>query len=130
MLFPLLYYILLASLGAYFMITWANQYANASIVSAYTVAQPVTSSIISAMLVSLGGPEWAHSYGMRAPGTQDLGVFAIIGGLSILFHESADMSAASDKAKDLSSSMSQAAETRTGLHKVAPLIDVKTSEPE
>merc|ERR1712241_229848 len=89
MWFPLTYYILLASLGAYFMITWANQYANASIVSAYTVAQPDTSSFISALLVSVGGPEWAQNYGMRAPGTQDLGVFAIIAGLSILFQESA-----------------------------------------
>lgn len=93
MVFPLVYYIIGNSLGAYFAITWANQYANPSIVSAYTVAQPLTSSFIAAMLVTVGGAEWALKYGLRTPGPQDLGVVAIVGGLSILFREESRVAA-------------------------------------
>lgn len=87
MLLPVLFYIMFGSLAAYFLVAWANQYAKASVVSAYTVVQTLTASGVSAILVAVGGLRWAESYGLRAPGQQDLGVVPIILGLSILFGE-------------------------------------------
>merc|ERR1719396_204375 len=67
--------------------TWGNQYAKASVVSAYTVLQPVTSGTISALFVAVKGSAWADTYGFTPPGWQDLGIIGIVLGLAVLFSE-------------------------------------------
>jgi len=88
MVLPLVYYVLLGSLAAYLLMTWANQFAEASVVSAYTVVQPMAASALSALLLSVFGSSWAAQYGLRAPGQQDLGIAPIVLGLAIIFRES------------------------------------------
>lgn len=87
MLWPLCYWIAFNSILAYLFMTWANQYAKASIVSAYTVLQPATSGLISALLIALNGKRWAEAYGLQSPGVQDIGVLGIIVGLLLLLSE-------------------------------------------
>jgi len=48
------YWIIGNSCCAYFFMTWANQHADATIVMAYSVLQPVTSIILSQILIHLG----------------------------------------------------------------------------
>eukprot|EP00439_Symbiodinium_sp_Y106_P033336 s1093_g3.t18 len=48
------YWILFNSMAAYFLITWANQYARAGFVLAYTALQPFTSTVLTAALVVTG----------------------------------------------------------------------------
>lgn len=104
MVLPLCFYILLGSIGAYFLVAWANQYAKASVVSAYTVVQTLTSSVVSWLLIACGGYGWAHSYGLRPPGTQDLGVIPILIGLAILFGEPTMDEGHTDKREDAAGS--------------------------
>merc|ERR1719231_2098415 len=50
----LLYWSMGNSCGAYWLMTWANQYAPASTVSFYTVLQPVFATILTALLLATG----------------------------------------------------------------------------
>lgn len=50
----LVYWVLFQSVAAYFLMTWAGKYAPATVVSAYTVLQPVTATLLSVLLVALG----------------------------------------------------------------------------
>merc|ERR1719382_813765 len=45
MALPLVYWILIGSLLGYFLVTWANKYAKASVVGAYTVLQPIVAGV-------------------------------------------------------------------------------------
>mmetsp|Transcript_61001 Transcript_61001/g.191813 ORF Transcript_61001/g.191813 Transcript_61001/m.191813 type:complete len:291 (+) Transcript_61001:191-1063(+) len=87
MLLPVGYWILFTSISSYALMTWANQYAQASVVSIYTVLQPFTSGCLSAVLVFMFGRTWAHAYGLETPGVQDLGVLGIALGLCLLFSD-------------------------------------------
>mmetsp|Transcript_13389 Transcript_13389/g.31422 ORF Transcript_13389/g.31422 Transcript_13389/m.31422 type:complete len:377 (-) Transcript_13389:132-1262(-) len=86
-LWAIVYWIVFGSLLGYWLIAWANQYAQASIVSAYTVAQPMASCLISMALIVLLGAKWAWRHGIRPPGVQDLGIVFIVLGLGILTQE-------------------------------------------
>eukprot|EP00756_Hemistasia_phaeocysticola_P052131 Hpha_TRINITY_DN27333_c0_g1::TRINITY_DN27333_c0_g1_i1::g.535::m.535 len=81
----LAYWILGNSITAYGAMTWANKYAQASTVSAYTVLQPVTSAVISYIVVAVKGVEWADNYSLEKPGIKDLGIIPIMLGLGVLF---------------------------------------------
>lgn len=50
----LVYWVVFQSVAAYFLMTWAGKYAPATVVSAYTVLQPVTATLLSVLLVALG----------------------------------------------------------------------------
>lgn len=53
-LLPLTYFVLGNSIGAYLLITWANRYARAGYVLAYTALQPFTSTLLSVLLIVAG----------------------------------------------------------------------------
>jgi drug/metabolite transporter (DMT)-like permease len=83
---PLVYEIVCCSLTAWFLLSWANQYAKASVVSIYTVVQPLTSSILSYLLISTRGRAWSSSYGITMPGWHTMvGACLIAIGLFMLF---------------------------------------------
>lgn len=50
-IYALLYWILMQSLLSYLLMTWANQYADPSVNLAYTVLQPLTSTVASELLL-------------------------------------------------------------------------------
>eukprot|EP01062_Namystynia_karyoxenos_P039372 TRINITY_DN28630_c0_g1_i1.p1 TRINITY_DN28630_c0_g1~~TRINITY_DN28630_c0_g1_i1.p1 ORF type:complete len:497 (+),score=104.60 TRINITY_DN28630_c0_g1_i1:60-1493(+) len=84
MIWCLAYWIAGNSILAYGSMTWANKFAKASIVSAYTVLQPVTSATISYLIVAIQGKNWADDYGLEEPGIKDLGILGIILGLGLV----------------------------------------------
>ena len=51
---PLTYFVLGNSIAAYLLITWANRYARAGYVLAYTALQPFTSTLLSVLLIVAG----------------------------------------------------------------------------
>lgn len=53
-LLPLAYWILFNSCAAYLLITFGNKHAPASSVLAYTALQPVTTALLSGVLILLG----------------------------------------------------------------------------
>jgi len=100
MVAPLVYWIMMSSVLAYFCMTWANQYAKPSAVSAYTCLQPVAAVLLSCLLVLMGGHAWASRYGIELPGWSDLGIIGIFAGLACLFSEpSMENSARPDSSK-------------------------------
>lgn len=87
MVWPLVYWILFGSILAYFLVTWANQHAKASVVSVYAVVQPIAAGLLSAGLAAVAGSDWAASHDLRGMGFQDLGILPIMLGMRILFQE-------------------------------------------
>ena len=88
-LLALAYWILFQSVGAYALMTWGNMHASASLVSAYTVLQPVTSSLLTALILASG------AYGncarqddddacLSMPGVGDLGAIGVVIGLYLV----------------------------------------------
>lgn len=65
----LAYWVIMASIVAYFLMTWANQYADASIVSAYTTLQPLTSGVLQFVFLK------------KAPELRDLGGIGVLAGM-------------------------------------------------
>lgn len=76
---PLTYFVLANSIGAYLLITWANSYARAGYVLAYTALQPFTSTVLSVILI-VG---W-HLEGLEMPGWNALGCIGILMALVLL----------------------------------------------
>lgn len=88
MLLPLLYEVVVCSAVAWLLMAWVNRYAKASVVSVYTVAQPLTSSAVSGIIVSLNGATWAHWYGIHPPGLHHMiGMAVITVGMLVLFRD-------------------------------------------
>lgn len=75
---PLAYWIIFTSIGAYFLLTWANHYARAGYILAYTALQPFTSTLLSVILI-LSGVQ-----GLQMPGWNVLGSVGIFFGLVLL----------------------------------------------
>jgi len=80
---PLLYWILFNSVAAYFLMTWANQYAIPSNVLGYTALQPLTSSLLTVIIRSCG-----YEGEFSSPGYNLLGGVVIILGLYFLIADS------------------------------------------
>lgn len=76
--FPLAYWIIFQSISAYFLLTWANRYARAGYILAYTALQPFTSTLLSVILI-LSGVQ-----GLQMPGWNVLGSIGIFLGLILL----------------------------------------------
>lgn len=87
MAWPLAYWILFSSCGAYALMTWANIYVDGSIVSAYTAIQPATSALISVLLIAARGRAFGKKYGLTEPGLNDLGALAIFLGLGLVLSD-------------------------------------------
>ena len=81
-IYALIYWILLTSVSAYLLMTWANQYCDASLVLAYTPLQPATSALLSLILVRLG-----VKGKLSEPGLNILGVIGIVIGLGFIVHD-------------------------------------------
>lgn len=75
---PLAYWIIFNSISAYFLLTWANRYARAGYILAYTALQPFTSTRLSVILI-LSGVQ-----GLQMPGWNALGSIGIFLGLILL----------------------------------------------
>mmetsp|Transcript_67833 Transcript_67833/g.148910 ORF Transcript_67833/g.148910 Transcript_67833/m.148910 type:complete len:154 (+) Transcript_67833:657-1118(+) len=75
---PLAYWIIFQSISAYFLLTWANRYARAGYILAYTALQPFTSTLLSVILI-LSGVQ-----GLQMPGWNVLGSIGIFLGLILL----------------------------------------------
>jgi len=78
----LVYWILFQSVLAYFLMTWGNKYADASLTSAYTALQPLTAAILSFILIACGVT------GLDEPGLNDLGALGIVAGLALVIYDS------------------------------------------
>lgn len=84
---PLVYWTLIGSVLSFYCLSFANQYAKASVVGVYTVLQPVTAGVLSVVLRLLMGNAWADGYDLHRIGVHDLGVLGIAAGLVVLFQE-------------------------------------------
>jgi len=79
--------VLCQSVLAYFMMTWANQHIDGSIVSVYTVLQPLVSAVGSWLVISLTPSTAAPStltptelpphFGLKNPTLSDLGLIGV-----------------------------------------------------
>ena len=86
----------LHSIGAYCLITWANRYARAGYVLAYTALQPFTSTVLSVCLILLGVK------GLQMPGWNALGSIGIILGLFLLVLDGKHQHEADEESQALS----------------------------
>lgn len=82
----LAYWILAQSCAAYGLMTWGNKYASASLVSAYTVLQPVTSSALTALILAANAYRNCAArddddHCLDYPGVGDLGAVGVFVGL-------------------------------------------------
>eukprot|EP01061_Rhynchopus_euleeides_P005773 TRINITY_DN14942_c0_g2_i1.p1 TRINITY_DN14942_c0_g2~~TRINITY_DN14942_c0_g2_i1.p1 ORF type:complete len:429 (+),score=126.14 TRINITY_DN14942_c0_g2_i1:138-1289(+) len=85
MILALAYWVFFNSILAYACMTWANAYAKASVVSAYTVLQPVTSALLSVLIIASKGHHWAvDDKGFEEPGLNDLGAIGVVIGLVLV----------------------------------------------
>lgn len=80
---PLLYWIFVQSVLCYMMLTWANQYANPSTTVAYTALQPLTSALLSVIVVKTAG----KIGGLVLPGLNLLGGLGIVAGLILILYD-------------------------------------------
>ena len=93
---PLVYWVLFTSLGSYSLITWANRYARAGYVLAYTALQPLTSSVLSVCLILL------RVEGLQMPGWNALGSIGILLGLFLLVLDGKHQHEADEESQALS----------------------------
>jgi drug/metabolite transporter (DMT)-like permease len=82
---PLAYEVVICTLVAWPLISWANQNTDPSVTSVYIGMHPVASTILSAVLVCRYGIEWGLRYDMTLPSYKDFGILLIICGLLITF---------------------------------------------
>lgn len=91
-IYALLYWIIMQSLCSYLLMTWANQYADPSVNLAYTVLQPLTSTVASVIILwtkvvpncdDIGDSDKACLYG---PSIADLGAIGICIGLYFVIY--------------------------------------------
>jgi len=88
---PLVYWILVSSVFAYFVTSWANQFVAASIVSFYTVLQPAANILFTTILLAVFQVHATNRNGeeiLAYPGWNIIGLFPIILGLLIILSES------------------------------------------
>lgn len=85
MCWPLTYEVMVCSCVAWPLINWASQHADASIVAAYVVFQPMTGCAISTVLVLIMGVSWAGQYDLHAAGLNSIGIAFIVIGLWAIF---------------------------------------------
>ena len=77
---PLLYWICFNSIAAYLLMTWGNQFAPPSAVLGYTSLQPLTSCLVTVLIIKFG---YTNS-DLELPGWNLLGGLLIIVGLGFL----------------------------------------------
>eukprot|EP00933_Yihiella_yeosuensis_P084344 TRINITY_DN9878_c0_g1_i14.p1 TRINITY_DN9878_c0_g1~~TRINITY_DN9878_c0_g1_i14.p1 ORF type:complete len:436 (-),score=64.52 TRINITY_DN9878_c0_g1_i14:330-1637(-) len=77
-LLPLAYWIFGTSMLSYSLMTWANQYAKAGYVLAYTALQPFSSMLLSTTIILVVGPS---NTTLKMPGVNALGGLGVVAGL-------------------------------------------------
>ncbi|CAK0789378.1 unnamed protein product [Prorocentrum cordatum] len=82
---PLSYEVVICTIVAWPLLSWANQNTDPSVTTVYMGMHPVTSTFISAALVCVYGVEWGRRFDMALPGCKDFGVLLIVLGLLITF---------------------------------------------
>ena len=92
-IYALIYWILMQSLLSYLLMTWANQYADPSVNLAYTVLQPLTSTIASVLLLLFkvvpdcdNLPNGSDKSCLYGPSLADLGAIGICIGLYFVIY--------------------------------------------
>lgn len=80
-IWALAYWIVFNSIISYLLITWANKYADASKVMAYSALQPASAMILSFLIVKLG---W---YSLALPGWNALGLIGILAGIALIIYD-------------------------------------------
>jgi drug/metabolite transporter (DMT)-like permease len=78
---PLAYWIVFSSIICFGLITWANRYVNASLVSVYTVIQPVSAALLAIVIIATTD---SPHYNLKGPKLGLLGVIGICIGLSMV----------------------------------------------
>ncbi|KAK8802014.1 hypothetical protein WA158_006409 [Blastocystis sp. Blastoise] len=98
-IWQLCYWVLISSVLAYLLMTWANKFVDSSVVSAYTTFQPITSFTFGAIFLgeSLIWP--------------DLGAILIIGGLILIIWDSVETKKKEEENSKLASLTSNAQST-------------------
>lgn len=110
MLWPLAYEIICCSLIAWFLLTWCLNYTLPSVVSVYTVIQPVVTCLLSLTVLTVKGSEWSIKYGITVPGYHNLlGGVLIAAGLLVMFTDSSVMQTHNGEATQLTASASTSA---------------------
>mmetsp|Transcript_16238 Transcript_16238/g.47425 ORF Transcript_16238/g.47425 Transcript_16238/m.47425 type:complete len:384 (+) Transcript_16238:113-1264(+) len=85
MVMPLAYEAIGCSLISLTLLNWANKHTEASVVTVYVAVHAVTSTLGSAVLVSILGTDWGLRFGLRMPGLGTAGTILVITGLLIIF---------------------------------------------
>eukprot|EP00300_Choanocystis_sp_HF-7_P032468 c43048_g1_i1.p1 GENE.c43048_g1_i1~~c43048_g1_i1.p1 ORF type:complete len:243 (-),score=58.33 c43048_g1_i1:153-881(-) len=80
----LAYWVLFTSIFSYCLMTWGNKYADPSLVCAYTVLQPVSSSALAYVIIALTAKP---HYNLKGPTLGDLGVVGIAAGLTMVIFD-------------------------------------------
>eukprot|EP00927_Polykrikos_kofoidii_P063091 TRINITY_DN5790_c0_g1_i1.p1 TRINITY_DN5790_c0_g1~~TRINITY_DN5790_c0_g1_i1.p1 ORF type:complete len:419 (+),score=31.21 TRINITY_DN5790_c0_g1_i1:71-1258(+) len=86
MCWPLVYEVVVCSLIGWPLMNWANQHTDASVVTVYVVIHPISSCLISSVLVFAWGSAWARRYDLRPAGWHSCGMILIVVGLVIVFY--------------------------------------------
>ena len=94
---PLLYWILFNSVAAYLLMTWANKYADASKTLGYTALQPLTSAIVSWVVITAAPGQFPS---LKEPGENSLGAIGILAGLFLMIYDSKKNESAKEEADD------------------------------
>jgi len=97
---PLSYEVVICTLVAWPLLSWANQNTDPSVTTVYMGMHPVTTTFISAVLVCLYGVEWGMRWDMSLPGCKDFGVLLIVCGLLITFRSEKVKRERSNSGKD------------------------------
>ncbi|KAK3288282.1 hypothetical protein CYMTET_4237 [Cymbomonas tetramitiformis] len=82
---PLAYWIVFNSVLAYFLLTWGNRYADASKVLGYTALQPLTSALVSLIIITIAGKSKYPD--LKEPGMNGLGGVGIVFGLLFIMYD-------------------------------------------
>lgn len=89
-LWALAYWIVVNSVGAYALLTWANKHASGTMVMGYTGLQPVFAAALTGMILALGAYANCDDYDdddtacLSPPGWADLGALGVFAGLYLI----------------------------------------------
>jgi len=83
-IWALCYWVTFQSVGAWGLLTWANKHIDGSVCSAYSVLQPLTSDVLTSILVAWG-------VNLELPGWNEFGAIGILIGLAMILYDNRRM---------------------------------------
>jgi drug/metabolite transporter (DMT)-like permease len=84
-LFGIFYWVFMGSIVAYTLLAWGNKHLDVSIVTVYTVVQPVSTTITSCTVIAFTAPPHYHLEGLSESDWASLGIFI---GLALCLYDS------------------------------------------